>query len=140
VPRYPGSSNARRITFEYIMLKGRERLGGRARELVRLIAGLPAKVNLIPFNAWPGRGRAERKAALERFAGIVNAAGLPRRYGCHVGRIFWRLAGSCGRRAGGQGGRVENCRSRRIWVRRMAAAAPMILNGSWHETNVTRGA
>ena len=75
--RYPGSSNARRITFEYIMLKGVNDSEAEARELVRLIAGLPAKVNLIPFNAWPGsRFEPSGKAALERFAGIVNAAGF----------------------------------------------------------------
>ncbi len=75
--RYPGSSNARRITFEYIMLKGVNDSEAEARELVRLIAGLPAKVNLIPFNPWPGsRFEPSGKAALERFAGIVNAAGF----------------------------------------------------------------
>ena len=75
--RYPGSSNARRITFEYIMLKGVNDSEAEARELVRLIAGLPAKVNLIPFNAWPGsRFEPSGRAALERFAGIVNAAGF----------------------------------------------------------------
>src|SRR6185312_13052065 len=52
--RYPGASNARRITFEYVMLKGVNDSEAEARELVRLIAGLPAKVNLIPFNPWPG--------------------------------------------------------------------------------------
>ena len=52
--RYPPASNARRITFEYVMLKGINDSEADARELVRLIAGLPAKVNLIPFNPWPG--------------------------------------------------------------------------------------
>ena len=52
--RYPGASNARRITFEYMMLKGVNDSEADARELVRLIAGMPAKVNLIPFNPWPG--------------------------------------------------------------------------------------
>ena len=52
--RYPGASNARRITFEYVMLKGVNDSQAEARELVRLIAGIPAKVNLIPFNPWPG--------------------------------------------------------------------------------------
>ena len=52
--RYPGASNARRITFEYVMLKGVNDSQSDARELVRLIAGIPAKVNLIPFNPWPG--------------------------------------------------------------------------------------
>jgi len=75
--RYPGASNARRITFEYIMLKGVNDSEAEARELVRLIAGMPAKVNLIPFNPWPDSTyEASGKAALERFAGIVNAAGF----------------------------------------------------------------
>ena len=51
---YPGSSNARRITFEYVMLKGVNDSPAEARELVRLLRGIPAKVNLIPFNPWPG--------------------------------------------------------------------------------------
>ena len=51
---YPGSSNARRITFEYVMLKGVNDSPAEARELVRLLDGIPAKVNLIPFNPWPG--------------------------------------------------------------------------------------
>jgi 23S rRNA (adenine2503-C2)-methyltransferase len=75
--RYPGASNARRITFEYVMLKGVNDSESEARELVRLIAGLPAKVNLIPFNPWPGSAfEPSGKAALERFARIVNDAGF----------------------------------------------------------------
>ncbi len=75
--RYPGASNARRITFEYIMLKDVNDSEAEARELVRLIAGMPAKVNLIPFNPWPGSNyEPSGTAALERFAGIVNAAGF----------------------------------------------------------------
>jgi 23S rRNA (adenine2503-C2)-methyltransferase len=75
--RYPGASNARRITFEYIMLKGVNDSEAEARELVRLIAGLPAKVNLIPFNPWPGSSyEPSGRAALERFARIVNDAGF----------------------------------------------------------------
>ncbi|HXT81038.1 MAG TPA: 23S rRNA (adenine(2503)-C(2))-methyltransferase RlmN [Acetobacteraceae bacterium] len=75
--RYPGASNARRITFEYVMLKGVNDSEAEARELVRLIAGLPAKVNLIPFNPWPGSAfEPSGKAALERFAAIVNEAGF----------------------------------------------------------------
>ena len=51
---YPGPSNARRITFEYVMLKGVNDSPAEARELVRLLKGIPAKINLIPFNPWPG--------------------------------------------------------------------------------------
>jgi len=75
--RYPGASNARRITFEYIMLRGVNDSEADARELVRLIAGIPAKVNLIPFNSWPGSDyRPSGRETLERFAAIVQDAGF----------------------------------------------------------------
>ena len=74
--RYPGASNARRITFEYIMLKGLNDSETDARALVHLIAGLPAKVNLIPFNPWPGSSyEPSTPAALKKFAAIVTQAG-----------------------------------------------------------------
>ena len=74
--RYPGASNARRITFEYVMLKGVNDSEADARALVRLIAGIPAKLNLIPFNAWPGAPyECSSPDAIERFAAIVNRAG-----------------------------------------------------------------
>ena len=75
--RYPSASNARRITFEYVMLKGINDSEADARELVRLIAGLPAKVNLIPFNPWPGSAyQPSSMAAIARFAKVVNDAGF----------------------------------------------------------------
>ena len=74
--RYPGASNARRITFEYVMLKGINDSETDARALVYLIAGLPAKVNLIPFNPWPGSTyETSTPAAIKKFADIVMAAG-----------------------------------------------------------------
>src|SRR6185503_14892069 len=51
---YPGASNARRITFEYVMLKGINDTPAHARALMKLVAGIPCKFNLIPFNVWPG--------------------------------------------------------------------------------------
>jgi len=75
--RYPGASNARRITFEYVMLRGINDAPGDARELVRLIAGLPAKVNLIPFNPWPGSNyETSTPEAIAAFAEIVMDAGF----------------------------------------------------------------
>jgi 23S rRNA (adenine2503-C2)-methyltransferase len=76
--KYPTLSNARRITFEYVMLKGVNDTPADARELVRLIAGIPAKINLIPFNPWPG-APFERSTpeAISDFAGIVMKAGYP---------------------------------------------------------------
>ena len=74
--KYPSSSNARRITFEYVMLKDVNDSPADARELVRLLAGIPAKVNLIPFNPWPGAPfECSSDAAIAAFAEIVNAAG-----------------------------------------------------------------
>jgi 23S rRNA (adenine2503-C2)-methyltransferase len=73
---YPGASNARRITFEYVMLKGVNDSPAEARELVRLLAGIPAKVNLIPFNPWPGAPyECSSEAAIAAFSDIVFAAG-----------------------------------------------------------------
>ncbi len=73
---YPGLSNARRITFEYVMLKGVNDSDADARALVKLLAGIPAKVNLIPFNAWPGSGfECSDAATIARFGEIVAAAG-----------------------------------------------------------------
>ncbi|MGC9269585.1 23S rRNA (adenine(2503)-C(2))-methyltransferase RlmN [Acidiphilium sp.] len=74
--RYPAASNARRITFEYVMLKGINDSEADAHELVRLIEGIPAKVNLIPFNPWPGsRYETSSGNAIHRFAAIVMNAG-----------------------------------------------------------------
>ena len=75
--RYPAASNARRITFEYVMLKGLNDSPADAHELIRLIAGIPAKVNLIPFNPWPGSPyETSTAAAIDRFATIVMDAGF----------------------------------------------------------------
>jgi 23S rRNA (adenine2503-C2)-methyltransferase len=73
---YPGLSNARRITFEYVMLKGVNDSDAEARELVRLLKGLPAKINLIPFNPWPGaKYECSDWERIERFSEIVFSAG-----------------------------------------------------------------
>ena len=73
---YPGASNARRITFEYVMLKGVNDSLAEARALVKLLAGIPAKINLIPFNPWPGAPyECSDWAQIEKFAEIVNKAG-----------------------------------------------------------------
>jgi 23S rRNA (adenine2503-C2)-methyltransferase len=73
---YPGLSNARRVTFEYVMLKGVNDTPAEARALVRLLAGIPAKINLIPFNPWPGAPyECSDWATIEAFAAVVNRAG-----------------------------------------------------------------
>ena len=73
---YPGLSNARRITFEYVMLKGVNDSLAEAKALVQLVAGIPAKINLIPFNPWPGAPyECSDWEQIEKFAEIVNRAG-----------------------------------------------------------------
>ncbi len=73
---YPGLSNARRITFEYVMLKGVNDSDADARALVRLLKGIPAKINLIPFNPWPGSAyECSDWERIERFSEIVFRAG-----------------------------------------------------------------
>ncbi|MBL8566491.1 MAG: 23S rRNA (adenine(2503)-C(2))-methyltransferase RlmN [Hyphomicrobiaceae bacterium] len=73
---YPGLSNARRITFEYVMLKGVNDRIADAKALVRLLEGIPAKINLIPFNPWPGTTyECSDWETIERFAEVVNRAG-----------------------------------------------------------------
>ena len=73
---YPGLSNARRITFEYVMLKGVNDSLAEARQLVRLLAGIPAKINLIPFNPWPASAyECSDWDQIERFADVINRAG-----------------------------------------------------------------
>jgi 23S rRNA (adenine2503-C2)-methyltransferase len=73
---YPGVSNARRITFEYVMLKGINDSLADARALVRLVKGIPAKINLIPFNPWPGtQYECSDWAQIEKFSEVVFSAG-----------------------------------------------------------------
>jgi 23S rRNA (adenine2503-C2)-methyltransferase len=73
---YPGLSNARRITFEYVMLKGVNDSLADARELVKVIRGIPAKINLIPFNPWPGAPyECSDWERIEEFGEVVNRAG-----------------------------------------------------------------
>ena len=73
---YPGLSNARRITFEYVMLKDVNDSDADAHELVRILSGIPAKINLIPFNSWPGSPyECSSRNRIMKFADIVNHAG-----------------------------------------------------------------
>lgn len=73
---YPGLSNARRITFEYVMLKDINDSLADAKQLIKLLQGIPAKINLIPFNPWPGSNyQCSDWEQIERFADAVNQAG-----------------------------------------------------------------
>ena len=73
---YPGLSNSKRVTFEYVMLKGVNDSPADAKALVKLVQGIPAKINLIPFNPWPGSPyECSDWASIERFAAVLNRAG-----------------------------------------------------------------
>ena len=73
---YPGLSNARRITFEYVMLRDVNDSLDDAKQLVKLLRGIPAKINLIPFNPWPGTNyQCSEWERIERFADYINEAG-----------------------------------------------------------------
>ncbi|MGB0261212.1 MAG: 23S rRNA (adenine(2503)-C(2))-methyltransferase RlmN [Henriciella sp.] len=75
---YPDLSNARRVTFEYVMLKGVNDSAAEARDLVKLLKGVPAKINLIPFNPWPDSPyECSDWYTIEKFAEIVKRAGYP---------------------------------------------------------------
>ena len=83
---YAACAAERHITFEYVMLDGINDSDADARELVRLIRGIPAKVNLIPFNPWPGAPfRCSPPERIRAFAAIVAARGLPGA-GAHAAR------------------------------------------------------
>ncbi len=76
IKAYPGLSNARRVTFEYVMLKGVNDSPAEARALVHLLKGVPAKINLIPFNPWPGTEyECSDWRTIEAFAAVINRAG-----------------------------------------------------------------
>ncbi|RAK57378.1 23S rRNA (adenine(2503)-C(2))-methyltransferase RlmN [Phenylobacterium deserti] len=73
---YPGLSNSKRVTFEYVMLKGVNDSPAEAKALVQLLKGIPAKINLIPFNPWPGSDYAcSDWGTIEKFAAVLNRAG-----------------------------------------------------------------
>ena len=73
---YPGLSNAKRVTFEYVMLKGVNDTPAEAKALVQLLKGIPAKINLIPFNPWPGTAyECSSWSTIEAFAAILNRGG-----------------------------------------------------------------
>ena len=75
---YPDLGNSKRVTFEYVMLKGVNDSLAEARDLVKLLRGVPAKINLIPFNPWPGSPyECSDWETIEAFAGVVKRAGYP---------------------------------------------------------------
>jgi 23S rRNA (adenine2503-C2)-methyltransferase len=76
IKAYPGLGNAKRVTFEYVMLKGVNDTLAEARALVKLLSGVPSKINLIPFNPWPGSAyECSDWETVEAFAAVLNRAG-----------------------------------------------------------------
>jgi 23S rRNA (adenine2503-C2)-methyltransferase len=76
IRQYPDLSNSKRVTFEYVMLKGVNDTLAEARDLVRLLKGVPSKINLIPFNPWPGtKYECSDWETIEAFAEVLNRAG-----------------------------------------------------------------
>lgn len=115
---YPGLTNARRITFEYVMLKDVNDSLEDAQELVRLLKGIPAKINLIPFNPWPGTNyQCSEWEQIEKFADFINAAGYASPIRTPRGRD---ILAACGQL------KSESERMRK--VDRMAFEAMMIAN------------
>ena len=111
---YPGLSNARRITFEYVMLKGVNDSLADAKALVRLLAGIPAKINLIPFNPWPGtRHECSDWEQIERFAEVVNRRAMRARCARRADATSWPPADSYARRASSSAPATAPCRSMR---------------------------
>ncbi|HTO30448.1 MAG TPA: 23S rRNA (adenine(2503)-C(2))-methyltransferase RlmN [Pararhizobium sp.] len=115
---YPGLSNARRITFEYVMLEGVNDTLEDAKELVRLLRGIPAKINLIPFNPWPGTNyQCSKWEQIEKFADFINAAGYASPIRTPRGRD---ILAACGQ--------LKSDSERMRKVDRMAFEAMMIAN------------
>ncbi|MCV9998034.1 23S rRNA (adenine(2503)-C(2))-methyltransferase RlmN [Pararhizobium sp. YC-54] len=116
--KYPGLSNARRITFEYVMLEGVNDTLEDAKELVRLLKGIPAKINLIPFNPWPGTNyQCSKWEEIEKFADFINAAGYASPIRTPRGRD---ILAACGQ--------LKSDSERMRKVDRMAFEAMMIAN------------
>jgi 23S rRNA (adenine2503-C2)-methyltransferase len=103
---YPGSSNARRITFEYVMLKGINDSAADARELIRLMKDMPAKFNLIPFNPWPGSiYECSDRKTMARFTNLLNDGGFSAPIRAPRGRDIMAACGQL---------RTDSIRERRV--------------------------
>ncbi len=110
--QYPGASNARRITFEYVMLKGINDSPSDARALARLVEGIPAKFNLLPFNKWPGAEfECSSGSTMRKFSEILNEAGYPAPIRLPRGRD---ILAACGQlRSASQRQRLSRIKARR---------------------------
>ncbi|MEO0922839.1 MAG: 23S rRNA (adenine(2503)-C(2))-methyltransferase RlmN, partial [Pseudomonadota bacterium] len=98
---YPKASNSERITFEYVMLKDINDSDEDAKRLIKLISGIPAKINLIPFNEWPGSPYQRSEwSRMERFADIIHGAGYSSPIRTPRGEDIMAACGCCCARSG----------------------------------------
>lgn len=117
IKAYPGLSNAKRVTFEYVMLKGINDSLAEARDLVKLLRAIPAKVNLIPFNPWPGAiYECSDWDTIEAFADVLNRAGYSSPIRTPRGRDIFAACGQL---------RSESVKKSAAEVRREAAEAKL---------------
>ena len=122
---YPGLGNARRVTFEYVMLKGVNDSPAEARALVKLLAGIPAKINLIPFNPWPGSPYAcSDWGTIEAFAAILNRSGYASPIRTPRGRDILAACGQLKSESEKERASVRRARERATALQKTPEAAP----------------
>jgi 23S rRNA (adenine2503-C2)-methyltransferase len=122
---YPGLGNARRVTFEYVMLKGVNDSPAEARALVKLLAGIPAKINLIPFNPWPGSPYAcSDWGTIEAFAAILNRSGYASPIRTPRGRDILAACGQLKSESEKERASVRRARERAAAFEKTPEAAP----------------
>ncbi len=122
---YPGLGNARRVTFEYVMLKGVNDSPAEARALVKLLAGIPAKINLIPFNPWPGSPYAcSDWGTIEAFAAILNRSGYASPIRTPRGRDILAACGQLKSESEKERASVRRARERAAALQKTPEAAP----------------
>ena len=121
---YPGVSNARRITFEYVMLKGINDSETDARALVKLVKDVPCKFNLIPFNPWPGTPyECSSAAVIERFQDVLARAGLTCPIRKPRGRDILAACGQLKTDSEKLTARERKAQAEQAWAEKEAAAA-----------------
>ena len=122
---YPGLGNARRVTFEYVMLKGVNDSPAEARALVKLLAGIPAKINLIPFNPWPGSPYAcSDWGTIEAFAAVLNRSGYASPIRTPRGRDILAACGQLKSESEKERASVRRARERATALQKTPEAAP----------------
>jgi 23S rRNA (adenine2503-C2)-methyltransferase len=119
---YPGASNARRITFEYVMLKGLNDSPAHARALIKLVKGIPCKFNLIPFNPWPGTPyECSDEDVIQTFAQVLWDAGFTAPIRTPRGRDILAACGQLKTDSEKLSARERGARAEKAWAEKEAA-------------------